>query len=60
MQTTEAAVSEAEQQGQWAFLLRPVSVQSLLNVAQRQAVLPPTSTYFYPKFLSGFVNADLD
>ncbi len=56
----EAAVSEAKQQGQWAFLLRPVSVRSLLDVAQRQAVLPPKSTYFYPKFLSGFVNADLD
>lgn len=56
----EAAVREAVEQGQWAFLLRPVSVQSLLDVAEQQAVLPSKSTYFYPKFLSGFVNADLD
>jgi uncharacterized protein (DUF1015 family) len=56
----EAAVREAVKQGQWAFLLRPMSVRSLLNVAEQQAVLPPKSTYFYPKFLSGFVNADLD
>ncbi|MCH8837165.1 MAG: DUF1015 domain-containing protein [Candidatus Marinimicrobia bacterium] len=56
----EAAVREAADQGQWAFLLRPVSVQRLFDLADRQAVLPPKSTYFYPKFLSGFVNADLD
>ena len=56
----ETAVREAADQGQWAFLLRPVSVQSLFDLAERQAVLPSKSTYFYPKFLSGFVNADLD
>lgn len=56
----ETAVREAEKRGQWAFLLRPVSVQSLLDLARRQVVLPSKSTYFYPKFLSGFVNADLD
>ncbi|MEE9465463.1 MAG: hypothetical protein V3W14_07845 [Candidatus Neomarinimicrobiota bacterium] len=39
---------------------RPVSVETLIRVAREQAVLPAKSTYFYPKFLLGFVNADLD
>ncbi len=56
----EAAVREAAERGDWAFLLRPVSVETLIRVAHEQAVLPAKSTYFYPKFMSGFVNAALD
>ncbi len=56
----EDAVREAAERGGWAFLLRPVTVETLIRVAHEQAVLPAKSTYFYPKFMSGFVNADLD
>ena len=56
----EQAVKLAGERGDWAFLLRPPSVETLLQVAERQAVMPPKSTYFYPKFLAGFINADLD
>ena len=56
----EAAVREAAERGGWAFLLRSVSVETLIQVAHEQAVLPAKSTYFYPKFMSGFVNANLD
>ena len=55
-----AAVTGAKSRRQWAFLLRPTSVETLLRVAREQAVLPSKSTYFYPKFLAGFVNARLD
>ncbi len=56
----EEAVQLAGERGDWAFLLRPTSVETLLQVAERQAVMPQKSTYFYPKFLAGFINADLD
>ncbi|UCD36994.1 MAG: DUF1015 domain-containing protein [Fidelibacterota bacterium] len=54
------AVEAARANGRWAFLLRPTSTQMLLWAAEHQVVLPPKSTYFYPKFLSGFINAYLD
>ena len=56
----EAAVQAARASGRWAFLLRPTPVEALLRAAERQEVLPPKSTYFYPKFLAGFINAWLD
>lgn len=56
----EEAVKLAGERGDWAFLLRPPSVETLLQVAERQAVMPQKSTYFYPKFLAGFINANLD
>jgi len=56
----EAAVEAAKTTGQWAFLLRPTSIRALLQAAEHQEVLPPKSTYFYPKFLAGFINARLD
>ncbi|MFB0516924.1 MAG: DUF1015 family protein [Candidatus Neomarinimicrobiota bacterium] len=56
----EEAVAAARAQGHWAFLLRPTSVRVLLNVAKYEEVLPAKSTYFYPKFLAGFINARLD
>ncbi len=56
----EKAVEAARASGRWAFLLRPTPVEALLQAAEQQEVLPPKSTYFYPKFLAGFVNARLD
>jgi uncharacterized protein (DUF1015 family) len=56
----EEAVDAAQKAGQWCFLLRATSVETLLSVTEQQRVLPPKSTYFYPKFLAGFVSAYLD
>ncbi|MBA7676137.1 MAG: DUF1015 family protein [Calditrichaeota bacterium] len=56
----EDAVEAAKATGQWAFLLRPTSIRALLQAAEHHEVLPPKSTYFFPKFLAGFINARLD
>ncbi|MEE9162192.1 MAG: hypothetical protein V3U35_04385, partial [Candidatus Neomarinimicrobiota bacterium] len=60
LQDAQAAVAAARDDGLWAFLLRPTPVATLIKVAEHQRVLPSKSTYLYPKFLSGFVNALLD
>ena len=60
LQHAHSAVAAARDHGLWAFLLRPTPVTTLLKVAEHQMVLPSKSTYLYPKFLSGFVNALLD
>ncbi len=51
------AVEATASRGQWAFLLPPVSVDRLIAAVEGGAVFPPKSTYFFPKFLSGFINA---
>ncbi|MFC1548179.1 hypothetical protein ACFL5M_06595, partial [Candidatus Neomarinimicrobiota bacterium] len=56
----EDTVNAAREINGWAFLLRPTTTATLLEIAEREEVLPPKSTYFFPKFLSGFVNAHLD
>jgi uncharacterized protein (DUF1015 family) len=56
----EDTVHAAMEMHGWAFLLRPTTTVTLLKMAEREEVLPPKSTYFFPKFLSGFVNAYLD
>ena len=43
-----------------AFVLRPLPVQSLQDVAQEGERMPAKSTYFYPKALSGLVINPLD
>lgn len=40
---------------QIAFTLYPTSVYELMEVADRQLVLPQKSTYFHPKLLTGLV-----
>jgi len=57
---TEDAVEAAKATGQWAFLLRPTSIRALLQAVEHHEVLPAKSTYFFPKFLAGFINARLD
>ncbi|HOW28081.1 MAG TPA: DUF1015 domain-containing protein [Elusimicrobiota bacterium] len=39
--------------GGWAFFVKPLSVQDIVDVARAGQVLPPKSTYFYPKLPSG-------
>ena len=40
-------------QGEAAFVLNPVSIQQLKGIALNGEKMPPKSTYFYPKALSG-------
>lgn len=42
-----------------AFFLRPTPLQDVLAVAQAGEVMPPKSTYFYPKIPLGLVFYDL-
>ncbi|MFW5659283.1 MAG: DUF1015 family protein [Bacteroidota bacterium] len=42
-----------------SFLMRPASKQQFLDISRQPAVMPPKSTYFYPKVLGGLVFADL-
>ena len=50
-----AAAMDAVKSGraQVAFLLNPVSVQQVMELATQGEVLPQKSTDFYPKLLSG-------
>ncbi|HUT56697.1 MAG TPA: hypothetical protein VNA25_02355, partial [Phycisphaerae bacterium] len=43
-----------------AFVVRPLPVTSLQDVAREGERMPPKSTYFYPKVLSGLVINPLD
>ena len=43
----------------WVFFVRPTTIQQLIEIADNSEVMPPKSTFFYPKFLSGFINAEL-
>ena len=38
-----------------AFLLRATPVEQVREVAQAGATMPPKSTYFYPKLLTGLL-----
>ena len=38
-----------------AFFLNPVKIEQIINVALGGNKMPPKSTYFYPKVLSGLV-----
>jgi uncharacterized protein (DUF1015 family) len=43
-----------------AFLMNPMSREEVLEVSENGELLPPNSTYFYPKVQSGFVLRDLN
>ncbi len=43
-----------------AFFLNPVKIQQIISVALEDERMPPKSTYFYPKVLSGLVINKLD
>ena len=38
-----------------AFFLNPVKIGQIINIALSGSKMPPKSTYFYPKVLSGLV-----
>jgi uncharacterized protein (DUF1015 family) len=51
-EATEAAVNR---QCQLAVLVPPASMNDVVNIAGNLEKMPPKSTYFYPKLLSGLV-----
>jgi hypothetical protein len=55
----EEAVAFADKNDGWAFFLAPNTVPEVLRVAVGGGVMPPKSTYFYPKIPSGIVSHSL-
>ena len=51
----EAIGAVDEGRAEAAFLLRPTKIEDVFAVAKRGEVLPPKTTYFYPKLLSGLL-----
>ncbi|GMA44512.1 hypothetical protein GCM10025853_19690 [Tetragenococcus halophilus subsp. halophilus DSM 20339] len=43
-----------------AFSMYPTKMQDLLEVADAQEIMPPKSTWFEPKLLSGLFLHDLE
>jgi uncharacterized protein (DUF1015 family) len=51
----EAIAAVDDGRAEAAFLLRPTKIEDVFAVAKRGEVLPPKTTYFYPKLLSGLL-----
>ena len=51
----EAIAAVDERRALAAFLLRPLLIDEVFEVARRGDVMPQKSTYFYPKLLSGLL-----
>ena len=51
----DAALAALENGGAAAFLLRPTPVEQVREVAAAGETMPPKSTYFFPKLLTGLV-----
>ena len=43
-----------------AVLMRPTRIEDVFQVAARGETMPPKSTYFYPKLVSGLLFHPLD
>lgn len=56
----EAIALVDEGQAQAAFILNPVKVDELREIAQNNELMPPKTTYFYPKVLSGLTIHKMD
>ena len=52
-------IDKLDEDFNWVFFLRPTTVKQLIEIADNSEVMPPKSTFFYPKFLSGFINSEL-
>lgn len=57
---TEATELVRKEKYQIAFFLRPLSLKEVRETSLAGKILPPKSTYFYPKPLSGLVMRDLE
>lgn len=58
-QQMEEVVKWADKYNGYAFLLEPLSKEKFKEVVNNKFLLPPKSTYFYPKVISGLVEYDL-
>ena len=56
----EAITAVDRGEGQFAFLLRPPTVEQVHDVAERGETMPQKTTYFYPKLPSGLLFLPLD
>jgi uncharacterized protein (DUF1015 family) len=52
---TEAVTLVKSGQYQLAFFLRPTRIEQVREIATARKVMPPKSTYFYPKLITGIV-----
>ena len=52
---TEYPTATLSPDGEAAFLLRPTPVEQVRGVAAHGETMPPKSTYFFPKVLTGVV-----
>jgi uncharacterized protein (DUF1015 family) len=53
--SAERALASLEEGTHAAFLMRPTPVQQVRDVAAAGETMPPKSTYFFPKLLTGIV-----
>jgi uncharacterized protein (DUF1015 family) len=53
--SAERAVAALDEGIHAAFLMRPTPVEQVREVAAAGETMPPKSTYFYPKLLTGLV-----
>jgi uncharacterized protein (DUF1015 family) len=58
--TTEAVRRIADGEADAGFLLRPTPVAQVRDVAAAGETMPPKSTYFFPKLLTGLLFNPLD
>lgn len=52
---SEAVSLVRSNQYQLAFFLKPTRIQQVKEIAMARKVMPPKSTYFYPKLITGIV-----
>ena len=52
-------INQLDDGSNWVFFLRSTRMKQLMEVADAGEIMPPKSTFFYPKYLSGFINAEL-
>ncbi|MBI5307403.1 MAG: DUF1015 family protein, partial [Planctomycetes bacterium] len=52
---TEAVSLVRSGKYQLAFFLRPTRIEQVKEIAEARKVMPPKSTYFYPKLITGIV-----
>ena len=53
--SAERAIASLDRGTDAAFLMRPTPVQQVRDVAAAGETMPPKSTYFFPKLLTGLV-----
>ena len=55
----KACIDKLDQDFNWVFFMRPTNIKQMIKIADSGEIMPPESTFFYPKFLSGFIGSKL-